>query len=154
ALRVCLHGNIYWQVDLRARPGGIFRVPFGVPSLEIFGDDEEGALLLAVFLLPEPEALANGQAHHLWVALEGGQTLALQITVDKRAGRRGRAYAIHLAYTVALPELHADTAQSSMTAESRPFGGLRGEDLAVLNCQEARLSRIRSSRRLAEEDDF
>ena len=59
----------------------LFRVPPSALYLEVFGDDSEGALLLGVFLLPEPAVVEDGQPHHLSVTLEGGQTVAMEIAL-------------------------------------------------------------------------
>jgi hypothetical protein len=51
--------------------------------MEIVRDDAEDALLLAVFPLPTPEAVAADGASHLPVTLEGGQMIALTVGLDE-----------------------------------------------------------------------
>jgi hypothetical protein len=97
-LRVCVDGEARWQVDPRGGVGGLLRVPLGALSLEIFGDDTEGELLLAMVPLPEPEVIADGGTQHLWLTLEGGQTLTIDIALGDSSGRAVRAYAIQIAY--------------------------------------------------------
>jgi hypothetical protein len=58
-----------------------FSIPLMTSYLEVFGDDADGALLLAVFPLPEPEALEDDGPLHLSVTIEGGQTVAIQIAL-------------------------------------------------------------------------
>jgi hypothetical protein len=97
-LRMCLDGEERWQCDPGGGVCGPFRVPLSASYLEIFGDDADGALLLAAFPLPEPEGVEDDGAQHLSATLEGGQTVALEITLG--AGPNGEAleYIIHLAY--------------------------------------------------------
>jgi hypothetical protein len=97
-LRVCVDGEARWQVDARGGVGGRFRVSLGAVSLEVFGDDAEGELLLAMVPLPRPEVIADGGTQHLWLTLEGGQTVAIDIALDEESGGQGRAYVIQLAY--------------------------------------------------------
>jgi hypothetical protein len=65
-----------------------FTIPGGTRYLEIFGEDDEGALLLAVFPLPERESTADNGGE-LVVVHEGGQTMALNIL--PRRGGNGKA---------------------------------------------------------------
>lgn len=97
-LRMCLDGAEPWQVDPRLGVCEPVRVPLSASYLEIFGDDAEGALLLAMFPLPEPEELEDYGAQHLSVTLEGGQTVAVAIALGEGAGGEKRAYVIQLAY--------------------------------------------------------
>ena len=93
-LRVSWDGAAPAQVH----PSEPFRVPLSASYLEIFGDDADGALLLAVFPLPEPEVLEDEGAQHLSVKLEGGQTVVLEMTLGEGSGGEVRAYVIQLAY--------------------------------------------------------
>jgi hypothetical protein len=97
-LRVCADGHEQWQVDPRAGACAPFRVPLTVAVLEVFGEDAEGALLLAVCPLPDPDVVTDEGAQHLSVTLEGGQTVALTIALGD--GHEGEAptYIIQLAY--------------------------------------------------------
>jgi hypothetical protein len=86
-LRVCLDGAEHWQVDPKVGVCEPFRVPLSASYLEIFGDDDDGELLLAVFPLPEPAWVEDDRARHLCVTLEGGQTVAIEMTLgDKTCG--------------------------------------------------------------------
>jgi hypothetical protein len=98
-LRVCVDGAERWQVDPRVGVCGPFRVPLSASFLDICGGDSEGALLLAVFPLPEPDRVAGEGAEHLSVTLEGGQTVALDIALAEGTGGEAQAYVIQLAYT-------------------------------------------------------
>jgi hypothetical protein len=97
-LRVCIEGAERWTVDARMGPSAPFHMPLGASTLEVLGDDADGALLLAVFPLPEPDGATGAGTQHLSVTLEGGQTVALDIALAK--GREGEAPAsvIRLAY--------------------------------------------------------
>jgi hypothetical protein len=85
-------------VDPRAGACTPFRVPLTAAVLEVFGEDAEGTLLLAVCPLPEPDVVADEGIQRLAVTLEGGQTVALTIALGD--GNKGEAptYIIHLAY--------------------------------------------------------
>ena len=85
-LRVYLDGEERWRFDSGLGVCGPFRVSLSTLYLEIFGDDEDGALLLAVFPLPEPESVGDDRAQHLWVRLEGGQTVAIEIALGDGTG--------------------------------------------------------------------
>jgi hypothetical protein len=74
------------------------RIPLTASSLGIVGDDAEGVLLLAVFPLPEPDAVQADGVQHLSVTLEGGQTVALAMALAEGTGREAQAYVIQLAY--------------------------------------------------------
>jgi hypothetical protein len=91
-LRVYLDGAEHWQVDPKVGVCEPFYVPLSASYLEIFGDDAEGALLLAVFPLPEPDVVEEHGAQHLSVTLEGGHTVALAIALGDGTGGEERAY--------------------------------------------------------------
>jgi hypothetical protein len=97
-LRVYLEGAEGWQVDPRVGVGEPFCLPQHASYLEIFGNDAEGTLLLAMLPLPEPEDVEDYGANHLSVTLEGGQTVALAVALGEGTGGEGRAYVIQLAY--------------------------------------------------------
>jgi hypothetical protein len=78
--------------------GAPCHVPLSASYLEIVGDDAEGALLLAVVPLPDPEALEDEGVEHLAVTLEGGQTVTVAITLDAGHGGKARAYGIQVGY--------------------------------------------------------
>jgi hypothetical protein len=97
-LRVWIDGEEGVQFDARVGVYTLFIVPLSASYLEIFGDDDDGALLLAVFPLPEPELVADHQAEPLLVTLEGGQTVAIELALDYGTDGELRAYVIQLAY--------------------------------------------------------
>jgi hypothetical protein len=98
-LRVCVDGEERWRFDPEVGISGPCHVPLGASYVEIFGDDADGELLLAVFPLPEPASVEDAQAQHLGVTLEGGQTVALEIALADKTGGEGRDYVIQLAYS-------------------------------------------------------
>lgn len=98
-LQVYLDGEERWQYDPRVGVCEPFLVPLSASSLELFGDDAEGPLLLAVFSLPEPEVAEADGALHLSVTLEGGQTVALAISLGEGTGGEEHAYVMQLTYT-------------------------------------------------------
>ena len=104
-LRVCLDRQTLWEFDPRGGVGGPFRVPLAMGLLEIFGDDAEGALLLAVVSLPEPQVIADGGAQQLGLTLEGGQTVAIDIALHKGSKRKAPAYVIQITYADATASL-------------------------------------------------
>jgi hypothetical protein len=97
-LRVYLDGAERWQVNPRVGVCKPFRAPLSASYLEIFGDDAEGALLLAVFPLPEPEELEDDGVQHLSVTLEGEQTVALAMTLGDGTSGEERAYVMQITY--------------------------------------------------------
>jgi hypothetical protein len=48
-------------------------MPLGASTLEVLGDDAEGALVLAVFPLPESDVVAGEGVQHMSVTLEGAR---------------------------------------------------------------------------------
>jgi hypothetical protein len=119
SLQVCVDGELRWQIDPRASISEAFRVPIEAACLEIFGDDDEGPLLLAVLPMPTPEVLAGGHPQHLEVTLEGGQTIAIDIALERRWGRKQRAYVIQLGYVDAGPGALQSTEPSAAGAISQ-----------------------------------
>jgi hypothetical protein len=97
-LRVCIDGEERGQWDLGGGVCGPFSVPLSAAYLEIFGEDADGALLLAVFPLPEPELLEDDRVQHLWVTLEGGQAVAIEIALGEGPYGEVREYIIQSAY--------------------------------------------------------
>ena len=74
------------------------RVPISTSSIEVFGDDDDGSLLLAVFPLPEPEMVADDQAPHMAVTLEGGQTVEIDIALAESTAGEVHEYVIQISY--------------------------------------------------------
>jgi hypothetical protein len=75
-----------------------FSVPLSASYIEIFGDDDKGALLLAVFPLPEPALVEDDQPQHLAVTLEGGQTVAIEVALGDGTRKGVAAYVIRMSY--------------------------------------------------------
>ncbi len=98
-LRVWVDGEERWRFDPGVGVCGPFRVPLRASYLEIFGDDDDGALLVAVFPLLEPASVEDARAQHLCVRLEGGQTVAIEIALGDGTGGEVRDYVIQLAYS-------------------------------------------------------
>jgi hypothetical protein len=98
-LRVLWDGAAHGQMDPTVGVGEPFRVPLKASYVEIVGDDAEGALLLAVVPLPDPEEMEGDGVEHLAVTLEGGQTVTVAIALEDRSGGKARAYVIQVVYT-------------------------------------------------------
>jgi hypothetical protein len=97
-LRVRIDGEERWQFDSGGGVCRLFRVPIGASYVELFGDDDEGALLLAVFPLPGPAELTDNGPQYLGVTLEGGQTVTIEIALGDGVSGEGSALVIQLAY--------------------------------------------------------
>jgi hypothetical protein len=97
-LHVYSDGNAHIQLSLERGVSRLFQVPPSASYLEVFGDDSEGALLLGVFLLPEPAVVEDGQPHHLSVTLEGGQTVAMELAMGDGPSRELSEYVIRIVY--------------------------------------------------------
>ncbi len=98
-LRVCMDGEERWPVDAAGDGDQSFHVPLRASCLEIFGDDAEGPLLLAVVPLSELAVMEANGAQHLSVTLEGDQTIAIDITLGEETDAEACAYVIQIAYT-------------------------------------------------------
>ena len=85
-------------MDRTVGVGEPFRVPLRASYVEVVGDDAEGALLLAVVPLPDPEEMEDDGVEHLAVTLEGGQTVTVAIALDYGSGGKARAYVIQITY--------------------------------------------------------
>ena len=97
-LRVCLDGEERWQCAPGVGVYGPFSVPVSATYLEIFGEDDDGALLLAVFPLPEPAWVETDGAQHQVTTLEGGQTVSFDIVLGDRICGEAPAYGVQIAY--------------------------------------------------------
>ena len=89
-----------------------FKVPLTTPYLEIYGDDADGALLLAVFPLPEPASIGDGRAQYLWATLEGGQAIGMEISLGIETSGVASEYVIQMAYS--------EPAEASMRGDENP----------------------------------
>jgi hypothetical protein len=130
-LRVCIDGEERLQFDPRVGVYEPFRVPIGTLYIEIFGDDDDGELLLAVFPLPAPEVVEDDRASHMSVTLEGGQTVEIDITLGESTSGEVSEYVIQIAY---LPSPEADirdaenpNAGGTIATGMRPLFGSLGE---------------------------
>jgi hypothetical protein len=97
-LRVCIDGEERLAFDPKVGVCKPFRVPISTSSIEVFGDDDDGDLLLAVFPLPEPEMVADDLAPHMAVTLEGRQTLEIDIALAESTAGEVREYIIQISY--------------------------------------------------------
>lgn len=100
-LRVCIDGEERWQFDPRVGLREPFSVPLSASYLEIYGDDDQGDLLLAVFPLSEPPWVEADGAQHLLMTLEGGQTVAMEIALGYGTFGEVSEYVIQLSYSEA-----------------------------------------------------
>jgi hypothetical protein len=100
-LRFCTDGEVHGPLHLEGGVCTSFRVPFSVSYIEIFGDDSEGDLLLGVFFLPKPAVGEEDHPQHLSVTLEGGQTIAIEVTLVNETGSRVPEYVIQITYAEA-----------------------------------------------------
>jgi hypothetical protein len=97
-LRVSWDGAAHGHMDRTVGVGEPFRVPLRASYVEIVGDDAEGALLLAVVPLPDPEEMEYDGVENLAVTLEGGQTVTVAIALAYENGGKARAYVIQITY--------------------------------------------------------
>jgi hypothetical protein len=97
-LRVCIAGEERLAFDPKVGVCEPFRVPISTSSIEVFGDDDDGALLLAVFPLPEPEVMADDQPPYMALTLEGGQTVEVDIALAGSTGGELGEYVIQISY--------------------------------------------------------
>ena len=74
-LHVCVDGDERVTFDPKAGNHKPCRVPLGVSYIEVFGHDDDGALLPAVFPLPESDMIEDHHAPHMAMTLEGGRTV-------------------------------------------------------------------------------
>jgi len=98
-LRVCITGEEWRWCDPTAGLSEPFKVPLTTPYLEIFGDDADGALLLAVFPLPDPASIEDDQAQCLWISLEAGQTVGVEISLGIGTFGVVSEYVVRMAYS-------------------------------------------------------
>jgi hypothetical protein len=96
---VCVDGEEYWQCVPEVGIYESFSVPLSASYLEIFGDDDDGALLLALFPLPEPALGEDDSAQHMLVTLEGGQTIAIEIALGDATYGEVYEYVVRIAYS-------------------------------------------------------
>lgn len=100
-LRVYVDGEERQQFGLALGVGAPFSIPLEASCIEVVGEDAEGELSLALFLLSELDN--DDQECQFWVRLEGGQTLTLQVwpVVQAETGEV-TAYRLQVAYKEAL----------------------------------------------------
>ena len=101
-LRVYVDGEERQQFGPALGVCAPFSIPLEASCIEVVGEDAEGELSLALFLLSELDN--DAQECQLWVRLEGGQTLTLQVgpVVQAETGEV-TAYRLQVAYKEALP---------------------------------------------------
>jgi hypothetical protein len=117
-LHVYIDGEARAPLDLAQGIYEPFRVPLSASYIEIIGDDDQGALLLAVFPLPEPTSVEDDQPQHLAVTLEGGQTVAIEMALSDGTRRDRAGYVIRLSY--AEPTKVDTLSAESCAVEARP----------------------------------
>jgi hypothetical protein len=100
-LRVYSDGKVHVQLSLMEGITRSFHVPLSASYLEVFGDDSEGPLLLGVFHLPEPAMVEEDHPLRLFVTLEGGQTLAVEIALGYGSSGELSEYVIRIVYAEA-----------------------------------------------------
>ena len=113
-LRVSWDGAAPGHREPTVGAGEPFRVPLSASCVEVFGEDAEGALLLAVVPLPDPEEMEDDGAEQLAVTMEGGQMLTVALALDDGSGGKERAYVIHITY--------AETASATGVGVREPAG--------------------------------
>jgi hypothetical protein len=64
----------------------------------MFGDDDDGDPLLAVFPRPEPEMIEDEQALHTAMTLEGGQMVEIDMALTESIAGEVRTYVIQISY--------------------------------------------------------
>jgi hypothetical protein len=67
------------------------------------GEDAEGALLLAVCPLPDPDVVEAAGVAHVSVTLEGGQTVALTLALGEGSNGEAPTYVLQLTYADPAP---------------------------------------------------
>ncbi len=82
-LRILVDGEEHQQFGPETRASKPFRLPLEASCLKVMGEDAEGELLLAMFLLPELEAEA-GECQ-LAVPLAGGHAIVLRLRPEVEA---------------------------------------------------------------------
>jgi hypothetical protein len=135
-LRVCIDGKEDWQGDPGGGGCGPFSVPLTALYVEVFGDDDDGALLLAVFPLPEPAWMADDRAQHLRVTLEGGQTIETDIWLGYEESGKLNEYVIRISYSEPAEVDMRDASTSAVEALSPARAGAQSYPLMLLPYQE------------------
>lgn len=90
-LRVWVDGVTRMQFDPRDSVCPLFPVPLSATYIEVYGQDQDGELLLAVFPLSALETGEGEPPRVLEVTHEGGQTVELTVTSDVTDTAEGMA---------------------------------------------------------------
>ena len=120
-LRFCTDAEVHGPLHLEGGVCTSFRVPLSASYIEIFGDDSEGDLLLGVFPLPKPAAGEEDQPQYLSVTLEGGQTIAIEVTLVNETDSRVPEYVIQITYAEAASVVTWNAKDSAGEAISEPL---------------------------------
>jgi hypothetical protein len=96
-LRVCINGEERVQSDIEG--GVLFKAPLSASYIEIFGDDDDAEFLLAVFPMREPEVGEDDRAQHMFITFEGGQTVTIEVALDRGTAGEEYDYVIRLSYS-------------------------------------------------------
>jgi RNA polymerase sigma factor (sigma-70 family) len=95
-----------------------FTIPQTASCIEVFGEDDEGELLLAVFPLNYLEPGDNTLDQKLYVIHDGGQTIELSISPVSGQSRESLESILRLEYTESFDKADTGTVSSSHEASS------------------------------------
>jgi hypothetical protein len=98
-LRVCIDGEERVQSDIKGGLSKPFKVPLSASYIEVFGDDDDGELLLSMFPLHDPACVEADGGHQMFVPLEGGQTVTIEVALGRGTGGEADEYVIRLSYS-------------------------------------------------------
>lgn len=93
-----------------------FIVPRTASCIQVFGEDDEGELLLAVFPLNYLELSDNTLDQHLYVTHDGGQTIELSISPISGQSHETLERLVRLEHTESSDQLETDTTVSDHMA--------------------------------------
>lgn len=95
-----------------------FTIPQTASCIQVFGEDEEGELLLAVFPLDYLEPCDNALDQKLYVTHDGGQTIELSISAVSGQSRECVERLFQLAYIESVDQVNTGTFDSVHAASS------------------------------------
>jgi RNA polymerase sigma factor (sigma-70 family) len=95
-----------------------FTIPQTASCIQVFGEDDEGELLLAVFPLDYLEPGDNALDQKLYVTHDGGQTIELSISTVSGQSRECVERLFHLAYIESVDQVNTGTFDSVHAASS------------------------------------
>lgn len=123
-LRILVDGEERQHFGPETRASEPFRLPLEASSLKVVGEDDEGEILLAMFLLPE--LAADAGECQLAVPLEDGRTIVLRLSPEVEAGAV-IALRLQVAYEALEPQMVSKPALADRLADQlgRVARGLR-----------------------------